>query len=216
MNFRAAWRHVEYNYHEGGIRQLVHKVAYRLRQWLWSDAAWLIYRLDAAPPQRQAVLPLETTILAFDELVRLAYFKALAFPEGIRERLDSGAVCRGFFLDGELVNIAWITRGYLEMEPGVRVFESASVGIFDCYTLPAHRGKGVYTNSLVRLADMAAEGDASCALIGVDPGNIASIRGIERAGFQPFFRLTRVRRFGRESLRKEGFAPHSVSAHRGY
>lgn len=202
---RKLWRHVEYNYREGGFLQVFYKVFWRLQQWLWSEARWLVYKIDIADYQRGASLPLSRCHLGFDSLQELNYFKAIAFPEEIRTRLDSGARCNGFFIDSALVNIAWITGGYLEMEPGVCIREVGCVGIFDCYTLPEHRSKGIYTDALIQLIGAVRGEGATLALIAVDPVNHASIKGIERAGFEPFYRLTRVRRFGRHFLRRSGF-----------
>lgn len=208
---KTLWRHVEYNYREGGILQVLYKCVWRLQEWLWSESAWLIYRLDVSTYQRGTRLPLERSSLGFSTLVQLQYFKALAFPEAIAGRLTSGAVCHGFFLGGELVNIAWTMHGYLELESGLIRPEQKSVGIFDCFTLPAHRAKGIYTDSLIALVQLIRSQGAGVALIAVDPVNHASIKGIERAGFQAFSLLRRVRRFGRESIEESAFELHDPS-----
>jgi RimJ/RimL family protein N-acetyltransferase len=137
-----------------------------------------------------------------DGLIAHGYFKALAFPETIRARLNRGERCYGFFVDHELVNIAWTTRGALILEPGWSIDEAGSVGIYDCYTLPAHRGKGIYTDTLVRLLSGAQQEGARSAFIAVDPENRASIKGIERAGFTARYKLSRSRRFGKQWLRR--------------
>lgn len=201
------WRHIEHNYREGGLGQIFYKVWVRFRQWLWSETVSLVYRVNAAGYHRAPVLTLSCSHLGFDSLQDLYYFKAIAFPEQIQSRLNSGAVCNGFFLDRELANIAWTSDGYLEVEPGVRIREESCVGIFDCYTLPAHRSKGIYADTLVRLIGEVRDKGVTAALIAVDPDNYPSIKGIERVGFQPFYRLTRVRRFGRQRLRRSEFAP---------
>jgi len=199
-------RHIEYNYREGGVGQILDKVLYRIRRPLWSGDEWLVYRLSLADLPQGATLPLETSLLGFEDLRAHSYFKVLAFPEGIRKRLQSGASCHGFFLNGELVNFAWSSTGYLEIESGVRVVEDGCAGIFDCYTLPAYRSKGIYTNSLLIAARLLRDGGATFALIGVDPVNLASIKGIERAGFRPYCRVIRRLRFGRQSLRQLAFS----------
>jgi GNAT superfamily N-acetyltransferase len=195
-----AWRSVIYNYREGGIGQIGRKLLRRVSQWLRSDAAWLVYRMDGDPRPTPA-LALSCSHLSFEELRDLGYFKALSFPEGIQSRLAFGAVCNGFFLNGELANIAWTSEGYLEIEAGVVVRERDCVGIFDCFTMPSHRGKGIYTDTLIRLTGEIHSKGAT-ALIAVDPDNIPSIRGIEKAGFRPLYRLERVCRFGRSVLRR--------------
>jgi len=199
-----AWRSVILNYREGGIGQIGRKLLLRFTHWLRSDAAWLVYRMDG-DPRAAPVLTLTCSHLGFDELRDLGYFKILSIPEEIQSRLASGAVCHGFFLNRELANIAWTSEGYLEIETGVVVREGGCVGIFDCFTTPAHRGKGIYTDTLIRLtSEIHAKG--ATALIAVDPANIASIRGIEKAGFQLLYRLDRACRFGRSVLRKSEIA----------
>jgi GNAT superfamily N-acetyltransferase len=202
---RALWRHIQYNYDEGGIRQVLYKTWWRCQQWLWSESTWLVYKTDVAQYHLEPALPLRHSRLEFDALRELNYFKAMIFPEGIRARLDSGACCNGFFLNDELANIGWSTRGYLEIEPGLSIQEEGCAGIFDCYTLPQHRSKGIYTDTLILLVrEMRAQG-AKLALIGVDLDNIGSIKGIERAGFEPLYQLTRQRRFGRQFLSQSKF-----------
>jgi hypothetical protein len=199
------WLHVRHNYREGGIRQVCRKVVSRLQHWLWSEASWLIYKIDVADYCFKTAMPLDRRQLGFDSLRELNYFKAAAFPEIIRTRLDAGARCNAFFVDTKLVNIAWTTMGYLEVEPGVCIAEAGCVGIYDCYTLPEHRSKGIYTGTLIQLVGEIALEGATRALIAVDPGNRASIKGIERAGFQPLYQLTRLCRFGRHSLQRSDF-----------
>jgi len=63
----------------------------------------------------------------------------------------------------------------------------------------------VYTDTLIALAIAARDDGASAALIAVEPDNLPSIRGIERAGFQPMYCFTRTRRFGRQSFKKSPF-----------
>ena len=196
-----AWRSVIFNYREGGIGQIGRKLLWRFTHWLRSDSAWLVYRMDG-DPRAAAALTLTCSHLGFEELRDLGYYKAVSFPEGIQSRLASGAVCNGFFVNRELANVAWTSEGFLEIETGVVVREGNCVGIFDCFTMPAHRGKGIYTDTLIRLTS-EIHGRGATAFIAVDPENIRSIRGIEKAGFQPLYRLERVCRFGRTVLRKK-------------
>src|SRR5580692_4280302 len=102
-------RQIKNNYRAGGIRQVVSKVFWRLHQWLWSEATWLIYRIDPTVYRREATLPLRCRELGFDSLLGVNYYKAFTIPEIIRTRLDSGAQCNAFFIGSDLVNIAWTT-----------------------------------------------------------------------------------------------------------
>jgi GNAT superfamily N-acetyltransferase len=206
---RALWRHVTYNFSEGGLRQVLFKVFWRFRQWFWSESSWLVYRLETQDYQSEPRLLLRSVCISFDQLLTHGYFKALAFPERIKSRFDSGAICRGFFLGQELANIAWTTENRLEVEEDLSIPEENCVGIFDCFTLPLHRSKGVYTDTLVCLVKAARDNGARAALIAVDPDNLPSIRGIERAGFQPMYRIIRTQRFGRQALIRSVFELHS-------
>jgi GNAT superfamily N-acetyltransferase len=206
---RALWRHVTYNFSEGGLRQVLFKVFWRFRQWFWSESSWLIYRLETPDYQRESRLLMRRECLSFDQLLVHGYFKVLAFPEAIQRRFASGAICHGFFLGEELANIAWTTENRLELEGCLSIPEENCVGIFDCFTLPPHRSKGVYTDTLVCLVTAARDHGERVALIAVDPDNLPSIRGIERAGFQPMYRLTQTQRFGRHALIRSVFQLHS-------
>jgi GNAT superfamily N-acetyltransferase len=148
---------------------------------------------------------LAESALDFTALHELKYFKAHEFPEAIRGRLESGDLCHGYFLDRELVNLGWTSRGYLEPGPGVRINDKACIAIYDCYTLPAFRSRGFYTESLIRMLRQICDEGASHALISVDPDNIPSVRAIEKVGFKPLYRLTVSQRFGRKRLLESGF-----------
>jgi RimJ/RimL family protein N-acetyltransferase len=204
----ALWRSVTYNYREGGALQLARKLGGRLRSWLWSETAWLVYTVDLSDYQDEPKLPLVRREMGLDELKEQGYFKVIAFPEVVRRRLAAGEQCHGFFLGGELVNIAWTTRDKLVLETRVwSINRERSMGIYDCYTAPAHRGKGIYTDTLVRLLGSAREQGVMTALIAVDPANRPSIKAIERSGFRPLHHLTRRRRAGRSSIQKSQFPP---------
>lgn len=197
------WRSLAYNYREGGIRQILRKIPWRIGQWLWSETVWVLYRAELRDYQREPKLPLVRSELGFDALRENGYFKALAFPEAIRGRLEAGARCHGFFLGAELAAVSWTTRGYLVLDDGgLSLREENCVGIYDGYTLPAHRRKGIHTDKLVRMLRWAQNEGATAALVMVEPCNHPSIKGIERAGFAPQYRLIRRCRLGRQSLRR--------------
>jgi GNAT superfamily N-acetyltransferase len=192
---------VEYNYREGGARRVLFKAfVQRPAQWLRSRSDWLVYRLPLARYERVCSLPLEHAFLGFDDLIRLRYFRVLAFPEAVRQRLAVGELCHGFFLNGEIVNYGWTKMASLPLERGVSVAEPGCGGIYDCFTLPAHQGKGIYPATLAFMASFLRQRGAALALIAVDPDNRPSIKGIERAGFEFHERVAIVWSLGRTSL----------------
>lgn len=203
----ALRRSLNNNYREGGVKQLFTKTFWHAQRWLHSETSWLIYHADVHTYDRQPFASLIRRELNFDSLRRHQYFKALDLPELIRHRLDSGAVCHGFFQDASLVNIAWTTSGVLELEPGSVILRDHMIGIFDCFTFTAHRSRGYYTQSLVNLIPVIRDAGAHIALIGVEPDNPASIKGIERAGFEPLYELKRSRRRGKDLFAEQPFQP---------
>jgi len=90
---------------------------------------------------------------------------------------------------------------------GVRIYEEHSIGIYDCYTFPAFRSRGIYTDSLIRMLRQIRHEGVSRSLIAVAPDNIPSIRAIEKVGFSPLYRATISQRFGRTRLRESSSAP---------
>jgi GNAT superfamily N-acetyltransferase len=209
---KAIWRHVEFNYREGGLRQILFKLRWRFWQWIRSEQTYLVYRVEVSRYELLPRLRLRRVQLSFNELIELQYYKAVSFPEVIRARLSLGAICHGFFIGQVLVNIAWTTSEYLELEPGWALPIPHCFGIFDCYTLPEHRSKGIYKDTLVSLLQYARGDGATAGVIAVDICNKTSIRGIERTGFQPFKCVQYVRRIGRVTINESAFALHDFSA----
>ncbi len=202
---QAIWRHFTHNYQEGGFRQVICKIFWRFHQWIWSDTVCLVYRQDLQEFRLEPRLPLTESALDFAAMHELEYFKAHAFPEAMQARLDSGELCHGYLLDRKLANLGWTSRGYLEIAPGVRIYEEHSIGIYDCYTFPAFRSRGIYTDSLIRMLRQIRHEGVSRSLIAVAPDNVPSIRAIEKVGFSPLYRATISQRFGRTRLRESEF-----------
>lgn len=203
---RGLWRSLAYNYREGGITQVINRSIAKPISVISSETSWLIYKINTAGYERKARLPLVQKELAFESLVQHKYYKALSFPERVRSRMTAGHRCFGFFDGDELANVGWISTGLLVLELWtLDITEDACSGIYDCYTFPAYRSKGIYTDTLIRLVNLLRAEEIPTVLISVDPGNVMSIRGIERAGFIPHYKLTRRRRFGRDSFEKQPF-----------
>ncbi len=54
-----------------------------------------------------------------------------------------------------------------------------------CFTYPQYRGKGIYPNVLRHICNSLGNSDTSFYMI-VDDANIASVKGIEKAGFKKY------------------------------
>lgn len=118
-----------------------------------------------------------------------------------RERLARGDKPYLAFSGESLVHISWLSRwpkvwvsaiwGYLSLKKG-------QAYIFKCSTNDHFRGKNIYPIVLQRiLKDMAAD-NVKQVFITCHPSNIASIKGIEKAGFSLQRKLYAFRVFGKK------------------
>lgn len=108
------------------------------------------------------------------------------FLDQYRARFDEGA--RALIgVEGDTVLFsAWIASTRLRIdELGFlwRLPEGAAA-VYDCVTRPEARGRGVYPEALRRLSGLLAEEGTRHLWIYAAPENAASIRGIEKAGFE--------------------------------
>lgn len=111
-----------------------------------------------------------------------------------RERLQKGNFLVCALSEGELAGFGW---GRVQNELGFTYvdtclpLERAIFYVYDCYTIPTHRGKGVYQAVLKGLADEARTDEIYVACRW---NNTGSIKGVRKAGFMLdrvfiFFRL---------------------------
>ncbi|MBI5647977.1 MAG: GNAT family N-acetyltransferase [Ignavibacteriae bacterium] len=86
---------------------------------------------------------------------------------------------------GERVFTAWLASGGLHVdELGFewRIPDAERV-VYDCNTAPTHRGRGLYPAALRWIVRHIQRDDVSRVWIYADARNHASLRGIEKAGF---------------------------------
>ncbi len=100
------------------------------------------------------------------------------------------------------VAYGWLSfgqEGVGELERAFRL-PPGEAYVWDCATLPAYRGRHLYSALLTHLlAALAAEG-VRRVWIGASLENRPSIRGFQRAGFQPALRLRYTRLAGLHGL----------------
>jgi GNAT superfamily N-acetyltransferase len=73
----------------------------------------------------------------------------------------------------------WWGGLFPELKPGEALLEGA-------YTSDSHRGKGVMSHAMARIAEHAADFGARHVITFVGHENIASLKGCERSGFSPY------------------------------
>jgi hypothetical protein len=106
-------------------------------------------------------------------------------PAGMLGRFETGRRCYAGWVDGKIVVNGWVSfeeefigelRLRLKLLPG-------EAYIWDCATAPAFREKHLYSALLVYILGELGADQYCRAWIGANHENIASQRGIERAGF---------------------------------
>jgi hypothetical protein len=193
---RELRRKLAYHLRAGGLRGLVGKLLAYVRQVAWSESHWLVYERSLTEDLPSISVPLVRRDLAVGDLERLGYEKALAYPEGIKRRFEDRNLCHGFFVGEQLATVGWTSAGYLELDQDLRFPCPGAVGLFDFNTFERFRARGYYTNALLQLFLAMRRAGFGSAYIAVDPGNVPSIKGIERAGFRLKLRIVRRRRLG--------------------
>lgn len=107
--------------------------------------------------------------------------------EAVRGRLHGGERAHAWWLEGRIVCYCWATTGSIcigEMDTRLRL-PAGETYLFECATLPSHRGRGLYTSLLVAVCGALGEEGLRRAWIGADLPNVASQRAFASAGFQP-------------------------------
>lgn len=115
--------------------------------------------------------------------------------DDVRDFAERGSRCLGAFVDGRLAGYVWIHydfyefpffRHTLRLGPGEAFVGPALVA-------PEFRGRHIYTSLLTRSFEVLQSEGYRVAYGNVGVSNVPSIKGIVRAGFQPFERITAVR-----------------------
>src|SRR6266566_3811883 len=117
----------------------------------------------------------------------LAAAMGLDEPAPVHERFASGRRCYLAWVDGALASYGWVSfKEEWISELGLYIrLASGDAYLWDCATLPAYRGQGLYPALLAHIAaELRAEG-LRRVWIGADTDSLPSQKGIIRAGFQP-------------------------------
>ncbi|SFM53968.1 Acetyltransferase (GNAT) family protein [Marinobacter zhejiangensis] len=174
-----------------------------LRRWLGPIKRRLMRVVEAKSGimLHQPVKPGATGVRASAMLaLTTKYRQGLALSEGeFLRRTGQGNVLYELFVDGDPVCYGWVGQGgsrvgilhNLKLTVPDRAFY-----IWDCATLPDHRGRGHFQTLLKGLLECQGASSAA-ALAAVDTGNTASRKALEKAGFKPMFSYFSLRVGGR-------------------
>lgn len=107
-------------------------------------------------------------------------------------RLDRGEEFWTAQRDNRIVSYCWATNEPVEIgEIRCTVKPRADeIYLYDAFTFDEHRGRNLYPALLYRILQNSRDAGVRRALIFVMSDNIASIRGVTKAGFAEFQRVT--------------------------
>jgi GNAT superfamily N-acetyltransferase len=131
--------------------------------------------------------PRRATIADADVLQAAMEAAGIYPPDDARRRLEVGRRAYVMEVGGDVAAYGWVADTDEPLGNSGFVFAPApgDVWLYDFATLPAYRGRRHYPVLLRFIARDLAESGFRRAWIGTAPGNIASQRGILRAGFRP-------------------------------
>jgi ribosomal protein S18 acetylase RimI-like enzyme len=165
-------------------------------RWTHSHGTFWTRDLTRAGPCLPATRPDVVFVEArCESAATLARAIGLASAEPIEERFRAGRRCFVARVGEDLAAYAWVSQGAEDIGELERVItlQPGEAYVWDCATLPPFRRQHLYCRLLAHIAErLAAEGRVRL-WIGADAGNLASIRGFARAGFEPAIRVAYLR-----------------------
>jgi CelD/BcsL family acetyltransferase involved in cellulose biosynthesis len=206
---RAVIAHLRESVGRDGMAATAQRLAKRVSAFLWSQEEILFFEWSGAlvPDSVGAKLePLDLNQLAsaasqyVDDKATLAYL--LRSAARLRERNTEG-----FGLvdaDGSFLHFAWVTAfdGFFLPELNAKVDAPSAdcVILFDCWTPACARGHAGYEQTISLIAErMRGKGKKPWAFSAAS--NVASIQGLEKAGFQRRYSLQRRRALGWQTIK---------------
>lgn len=115
-----------------------------------------------------------------------------------RRRLARGGTCVLAVEQGAIRHSSWLARGPVWTRE-LRAFVGPPVGdayVYESFTAPAARGRGVYPKVLLTACFFLAEKGVERLWVGVEAENEPSLRAVAKAGFEESFRVSFRRRLG--------------------
>ena len=127
----------------------------------------------------------------------------LSGPDMIYERFQGNRRCFVLKIAGQIASYGWVTHGEEsvgELERKFQLYDDEAY-IWDCATVPAHRGQRCYSTLLSQMIYQLHREKTPRIWIGASKENVPSVKGMANAGFQPvldlsyrrFYRLTMLR-----------------------
>ncbi len=171
------------------MHKIVLKIRHLIRYWAFRRGRAFIYELDRATyfnNVRKYVLPqdYQARFASGDDIPACTHMAEAAESE-FHRRFESGDKCFGVFQNSRPANINWIhygpcyVRGLGYNHPG-KISEAYIYGIV---TDPSERGKGLYKNALIKLAEELFGAGADNLIQMVEEGNSPVLHTLPQLGY---------------------------------
>lgn len=123
-----------------------------------------------------------------------------------RARLSDTTWCCLVLAGDRIAHASWVTtRAAWTAELGrVVTPPPGSAYVYESFTAPDLRGRGIYPFALCRICSELATRGITRAWIGVDAANAPSVRAITKAGFESAFSVRYGKRLGRLTVQPAG------------
>lgn len=148
---------------------------------------WVMDLMQPLPPTFFPRQP--TTFLRLDQVDagELAQAMRCDDEETVQQRFDAGKHCYGGKIANKIAAYGWVTFDQEHIgELGLTIhLVRGDAYIWDCATLPAHRGQHLYAALLSYMVSTLHALGLRRAWIGADADNLPSQAGMINAGFQP-------------------------------
>jgi ribosomal protein S18 acetylase RimI-like enzyme len=120
-------------------------------------------------------------------------------PTTFRNRLDASTHCYLVESDDRIVHATWVTTSGAWMRELQRYFlcPDGDAYIFESYTRPEVRGRGIYPLAIRSLAHALGAQGIARMWVGIEGHNPASLRAVTKAGFAEAFEIPYRRRLAR-------------------
>jgi CelD/BcsL family acetyltransferase involved in cellulose biosynthesis len=212
---RERWRRVRQHIRRQGAAVTLFWLMRRFRDLFWSASEVFFYEWQGSV--RVAAESLRFQTLSLNDLAS-ATLQYASDEASLNYLLRAAAHLRegnaeGYGLadqGGVFVHFAWVTAfdGFRLSELNAKV-EAPSpdcVMLFDCWTPPAARGHGYYGQTVALVADRMRKNGKKPWIFSA-ASNVASMRGLEKAGFQLRYSLVRQRVMGWQRVKTKNMAP---------
>jgi GNAT superfamily N-acetyltransferase len=176
----------------------------RVREWVRSDdeLIMLVRAAAAATPELRHDPGLVVRRATGADAVEYARVIGTDSAATFRRRLTETTGCFLVHGDGDLLHASWVTTGaaWTREIDAYLVPPAGDAYVYESFTRPEARGRGVYPFALAAICDWAREAGIGKVWVGVEAGNAPSLKAIRKAGFEECYALRYGRRRGRLTL----------------